>query len=100
MNRSPLLLTPAEAAERLHISDKTLRRLRQQGHIRYVAITDRKIRYRPEDCDAYVANRIREDHQCPSTSRKTRPSTSTTSNIVVGDFTARRARKRSARRKG
>ena len=96
----PVLLTPLEAAKRLHISDKTLRRLRQQGHIRYVAITERKIRYRPEDCDAYVAARVREEPECPSTSRKTRPSTSTISNIVVGDFTARRARKRSAKPKG
>ncbi|WP_413714853.1 helix-turn-helix domain-containing protein [Sphingobium sp. B2D3C] len=90
-----LLLTPAQAAARLHISDKTLRRLRQQGHIRYVAITERKIRYRPEDCDAYVASRVRENEQCQSTSRKTRRSTSTTSNIVAADFMARRAKKRS-----
>ncbi|WP_375194754.1 helix-turn-helix domain-containing protein [Sphingobium sp.] len=96
----PVLLTPTEAAKRLHISDKTLRRLRQQGHIRYVAITERKIRYRPEDCDAYVSARVREDDQCQSTSRKTRPSTSTISSIVVGDFTARRARKRNEKRKG
>ncbi|MCW2363511.1 MULTISPECIES: helix-turn-helix domain-containing protein [unclassified Sphingobium] len=94
-----ILLTPAEAAARLHISDKTLRRLRQQGHIRYVAITPRKIRYRPEDCDAYVMSRLREDDQCQSTSRKIPRSTSTTSSIVVADFTARRARKRNARRK-
>ncbi|WP_145073425.1 helix-turn-helix domain-containing protein [Sphingobium wenxiniae] len=97
--KPPILLTPEEAAQRLHVSDKTLRRLRQQGHIRYVAITQRKIRYRPEDCDAYVASRVREDHQCPSTSRKNQRSTSTTSNIVVADFTARRARKRNARPK-
>ena len=91
-----ILLTPLEAAARLHVSDKTLRRLRQQGLIRYVAITERKIRYRPEDCDAYIQSRVREEDQCQFTSRQTRQSTSTTSNIVAADFTARRARKRSA----
>lgn len=91
----PTLLTTAEAAARLHVSDKTLRRLRQQGHIKYVAITDRKIRYRPEDCDAFIQKRIREDQQCQSTSRKIARSTSTISNIVAADFTARRAKKRS-----
>ena len=96
----PVLLTPMEAAKRLHISDKTLRRIRQQGHIRYVALTERKIRYRPEDCDAYLVTGSSAGAYEAPTSRKTRPSTSTTSNIVVGDFTARRARKRSAKRKG
>lgn len=90
----PVLLTPDEAAKRLHISDKTLRRIRQQGHIRYVALTERKIRYRPEDCDAYVASRIREDEQCQFTKRQNQRTGSMTSNIVVGDFTDRRAKKR------
>lgn len=48
------LLTPEEAAARLRVCDKTLRALRQQGLIRYVAISKRKIFYRPEDCDAYL----------------------------------------------
>ena len=96
----PVLLTPLEAALRLHVSDKTLRRIRQQGHIRYVALTERKIRYRPEDCDAYVASRIREDEQCQFTKRQNPRTGSTTSNIVVGDFTDRRAKKRKGRQKG
>ncbi|WP_375292436.1 helix-turn-helix domain-containing protein [Sphingomonas melonis] len=84
------LLTPEQAAARLHVCTKTLRRLRDDGHIRYVAITDRKIRYRPEDCDDYVAARARKAPECPSTSRKTRRiSTSTSSGKVVA-FTGRR----------
>ncbi|WP_414714398.1 helix-turn-helix domain-containing protein [Sphingobium sp.] len=91
---APVLLTPEEAAERLHMCAKTLRRLRNEGLIRYVALTERKIRFRPEDCDAFLESRIRESTPCPSTSRQTRRSSSTTSNIVAADFTARRARKR------
>ncbi|WP_405052963.1 helix-turn-helix domain-containing protein [Sphingomonas sp. SORGH_AS_0802] len=91
------LLTPDQAAARLDVSTKTLRRLRQEGHIRYVAITDRKIRYRPDDCDEFVASRARKAPECPSTSRKTRPiSTSTSSGKVVG-FTARPGQKPSGR---
>ncbi|WP_443019457.1 helix-turn-helix domain-containing protein [Sphingomonas adhaesiva] len=85
------LLTPEQAAERLHLCTKTLRRLRSQGLIRYVAITDRKIRYRPEDCDEYVASRTRKAVECPSTSRRSRPITTTTSPGKVIGFTARRA---------
>ena len=96
----PILLTPMEAAARLHISDKTLRRIRQQGHIRYVALTERKIRYRPEDCDAYLASRVREDEPCQFTKRRNQRTGSMTSNIVVGDFTDRRAKKRKGRPKG
>ena len=47
-------LTPAEAAARLRICTKTLGRLRRDGLIRYVAVTKRKILYRPADCDAFA----------------------------------------------
>jgi excisionase family DNA binding protein len=52
------LLTSREAAERIHVSLKTLYRLRAEGGIRYVAITERKIMYRPEDCDEFIAERV------------------------------------------
>jgi hypothetical protein len=48
------LLTPDQAAARLRVCTKTLRQLRQQGLIRHVAVSKRKIFYRPEDCDAYL----------------------------------------------
>ena len=58
------LLSPAEAANRLHMSERTLRDLKRRGLIRYVALTERKIFYRPEDCDEFVAARIRVDEPC------------------------------------
>ncbi len=49
------LLTADQAAARLGMSERTLRRIRQRGDIAYIALTDRKFRYTPEDCDAYLA---------------------------------------------
>ncbi|WP_081476885.1 helix-turn-helix domain-containing protein [Sphingomonas sp. PAMC 26605] len=92
------LLTPEEAAERIHVCTKTLRQLRREGHIRYVAITDRVIRYRPEDCDEFIEGRVRKAPECPSTSRKTRRTSTSTSSGKVVAFTARQAAKASARR--
>jgi hypothetical protein len=59
----PLLLTEEQAAEWLLLTPRTLRKLRQAGQIRYVAVTDRKIAYRPEDCAAYVESRSRQEQQ-------------------------------------
>ncbi len=59
----PLLLTEDQAAERLLISPRTLHSLRKSGLIRYVQITARKILYRPEDCDEYVAACLRVEPQ-------------------------------------
>ena len=56
-----LLWTQEQAAEHLHVSTKTLRQLRQRGLIRYVAVTERKILYRPEDCAAFVESRARQE---------------------------------------
>lgn len=58
------LLTPIEAAERLHVSERTLRDLKRRGLIRYVAITQRRIAYRAEDCDEFVSTRVRVDEPC------------------------------------
>jgi hypothetical protein len=60
----PLLLTSAEAAAWLKLGEKTLRKLRKAGLIRYVANGDRGIMYRPEDCAEYVASRVRRDEPC------------------------------------
>lgn len=61
MGEAVLLLTEAEAAERLKIGERTLRDLRRRGLIRYVALTARKIMYRPEDCADYVESRVRQN---------------------------------------
>lgn len=55
------LLTEAEAAQFLRMGTRTLRELRRQRLIRYVALTDRKIAYRLEDCEEYIASRLRLD---------------------------------------
>lgn len=54
-----LLLTEEEAARRLLIHPRTLRKLRQAGEIRYVALVGRRIGYRPEDCQAYIERQLR-----------------------------------------
>lgn len=58
------LLTPIEAAGRLRMGEKTLRELRKQGRIRYVALSARKIAYRPEDCDEYIEAQTKRDEPC------------------------------------
>lgn len=57
----PRLLDSAAAADRLGISERTLRQLRKAGLIRYVAVTERKIMYRPEDCESYIEGRTKID---------------------------------------
>lgn len=64
-----LLLTEEEAAERLLMSTRTLRKLRQDGDIRYVALSGRKIAYRLEDCINYIETRLRVADPSPVTRR-------------------------------
>lgn len=82
------LLTHDQAAARLRVCPKTLRQLRQQGLIRYVAVTQRKIFYRPEDCDAYLESRVRVDVPAEPTRRRGLHRLRTGPNVV--SFTARR----------
>lgn len=60
MTDSPLL-TEEEAAKFLLMSPRTLRDLRRARAIRYVALSARKIAYRLEDCEEYIASRVRLD---------------------------------------
>jgi hypothetical protein len=66
------LLTEAQAAERLLISLSNLREIRRRGGIRYVAISTRRIAYRPEDCDDYVISHLRVEEAPPETKSKGR----------------------------
>ncbi len=59
------LLTEEQAAKRLLMSLNSLRAIRKRGAIRYVAITARKIAYRPEDCEAYVQSQLRIEQAPP-----------------------------------
>lgn len=84
------LLTPEDAARRMHVSTKTLRALRQRGLIRYVALTERKILYRPEDCDAFIESRVRTEDPVHHPRPRPRPKTSARKAGNVVSFTARR----------
>lgn len=53
------LLTEKEAAARLDMGERTLREIRYQGGISYCLMGKRKIRYRPQDCEDYLASRVR-----------------------------------------
>jgi excisionase family DNA binding protein len=55
------LLSPEQAAERLHVSERTLRDMKRRGVIRYVAITARKIAYREDDLEEFVDSHTRQD---------------------------------------
>lgn len=67
-----LLLSEEEAAKRLLMHPRTLRKLRQAGEIRYVALAGRKIAYRPEDCEAYVLSRVRAEPPAPRSGARPR----------------------------
>lgn len=54
-----LTLTEAEAAQQLGLSPRTLADLRRSGKIRFVALSARKIAYRPEDVLAYRDDQAR-----------------------------------------
>ncbi|KQM37987.1 helix-turn-helix domain-containing protein [Sphingomonas sp. Leaf10] len=56
-----ILLAPQEAAERLLISERTLRDLKRKGLIRYVAVSARRIAYRPDDLDEYVESQVKQE---------------------------------------
>lgn len=64
------LLTHDEAAAHIHVCAKTLRSLRQQGFIPYVAVTSRKKLYRVEDLDAYLLEHRRTDVYAPTAHRR------------------------------
>ena len=94
------LLTADQAAERLGISERTLRKLRQRGDIAYVPVSDRLIRYDEADCEAYLASRRRTDEPCPSPSKtNVRRIGNMTSRGIGSGFMDRRARLQSEKRR-
>ncbi|WP_425335991.1 helix-turn-helix domain-containing protein [Sphingomonas kaistensis] len=88
--RRVTLLKESQAADRLAIAERTLRKIRGEGRISFVLI-GRSVRYSLSDLDAFIQSCRGKVARCPSTSRKAaRTSTSTSSEMVVA-FTARRA---------
>lgn len=51
------LLTAEQAAARLGMCERTLRKLRQKGEISYIALTDRKFAYAQDDCASLLRAR-------------------------------------------
>jgi hypothetical protein len=85
----PLLLTEEQAAARLLMHPRTLRKLRQEGKIRYVALTNRKIAYKPEDCAAFVEQHVRQEPQHLPRPRSGRPRINSRRGGNIVPFTAR-----------
>jgi excisionase family DNA binding protein len=59
-----LLLTEEQAAERLNLCTRTLRKARQEGALTYVLI-GRAVRYTVDDLAAFVEGAKRQDQPCP-----------------------------------
>ncbi len=79
------LLTPQEAAERLRLSERTLRDLKRTGAIRYVAISPGRIAYRADDLAEYITTRVQCDQAPepkPRTKRRVSVRAGTAHNIV------------------
>ncbi|MEE2739780.1 helix-turn-helix domain-containing protein [Sphingobium abikonense] len=90
---SPGLLKEADAARWLGICPRTLRKLRQDGHIHYILIRT-SIRYSLDDLQTYV-ERAR---QCPSINEKALPTGGIASpSPTVADFEEARKRRKSGK---
>lgn len=76
------LLKPEQAAARLRVCTKTLGRLRRAGLIRYVAVTERKIMYRAQDCDNFIEAQVRQDEPQAPKRRVGKPRVARTGNVV------------------
>jgi len=92
------LLTSEEAAKRLDMCERTLRKLRASGAIPFVELSERKIRYRAEDCDEYIEAHTKRNNPCPSGSRRRPVSTNLTSSSGGNGFMAQLASRQSAMR--
>lgn len=81
----PVLLTEPEAAERLKVCARTLRKARDAGRLTYVLI-GRRILYTPEDLQRFIAESTRQGNPMPKTTPTRR--TATKAGTVV-PFSAR-----------
>ena len=86
------LLTEDEAAERLKLCTKTLRKARQRGELSFVRF-GRNVRYSESDLAQYIER----SRECPSISAPARRTGNTHSRSMVFDFEEVRARRTSAK---
>lgn len=87
-----LLLTEAEAAERLNLCQRTLRKARQSGQLHYVAI-GRAVRYTIEDLESFVATLRQVQPNCPKPRTNTKSTRPSGKGGVIVPFTVRSRRR-------
>lgn len=85
-----LLLTETEAAERLRLSVRFLRKARQDGSLRYVLI-GRAVRYTLDDLESFVDSHRRVSPPCQKSSTGPRSSSRPRKAATIIPFTARNA---------
>ena len=79
-------LTARQLAEVLQISESTIHRLRREGRIPAISITDRLIRFNLKD----VKNALRSESRAEESSREEEPSPQLSFDDLFSDFTADR----------
>lgn len=87
-----LLFTEVEAAERLHLSTRTLRKARQSGQLHYVLI-GRAIRYTLADLESYIERLRQMEPACPPSRPTHRSIAPSGRQGVIVPFTERNARR-------
>lgn len=83
----PLLFTEDEAAARLAICPRTLRKARQAGRLSYILI-GRAVRYSLADLEAFIDSRRRKDQPCINPAPRPKAASRRRSGEIV-PFTAR-----------
>ncbi len=92
------LLTLKDAADRLNISTKLLRREVRARRLRFILVGKRR-RFTVEDLAEYIAKQ-RQETPCPSSSPRVRHTGISTSGSGVYDITARLASRTGRRQRG
>lgn len=87
-----LLLTETEAAQRLSLSPRTLRKARSEGKLRYVLI-GRAVRYTEDDLSTFIDSFRTVQPSCPPKPQPTRSTRSTRRSAQIIPFTDRNRRK-------
>lgn len=88
----PLLLTEAEAADRLRVCTRTLRKARHAGLLHYVLI-GRAIRYTVSDLESYIERLRQVQPTCPPKEPTRRISQPSRKSGEIVSFTERRPRR-------
>ena len=86
----PLLLTEAEAAQRLRMSARYLRKARHDGRLHYVLL-GRAVRYTIDDLESFVATLRKVNTPCPATQPPAKSNGRRRQGADIIDFTARNA---------